>query len=164
MKVVLTGSLGNISKPLAQELVAKGHSVTVVSSKAERQKDIEAVGAKAAIGMMQDVSFLAKTFQEADIVYLMESTDPKLMKDPTYTLTNFIDDIKQIASNYKQAILQSGVKKVIHLSSIGAHRPEGTGPLVFHYYAEQILNTLPADVAIKFMRPASFYYNRVTID
>ncbi len=36
MNIVLTGSLGNISKPLAQELVQKGHSVTVISSKAER--------------------------------------------------------------------------------------------------------------------------------
>jgi len=36
MNIVLTGSLGNISKPLAQDLIAKGHSVTVISSKAEQ--------------------------------------------------------------------------------------------------------------------------------
>jgi len=38
MKIVVTGSLGNISNPLTQELVQKGHSVTVISSNAERQK------------------------------------------------------------------------------------------------------------------------------
>ncbi len=43
MKIVVTGSLGNISKPLTQELIQKGHTVTVISSKAERQKDIEAI-------------------------------------------------------------------------------------------------------------------------
>ena len=32
MKIVLTGSLGNISKPVAHELVKKGHTVTVISS------------------------------------------------------------------------------------------------------------------------------------
>ena len=52
MKVILTGSLGHIGKPLTQELVQKGHSVTVISSTAERQKDIEALGAKAAVGTM----------------------------------------------------------------------------------------------------------------
>ena len=40
MKIVVTNSLGNISKPLTQQLVQRGHSVTVISSKAERQKDI----------------------------------------------------------------------------------------------------------------------------
>ena len=38
MKIVVTGSLGHIGKPLTEELVQKGHSVTVISSKAEKQK------------------------------------------------------------------------------------------------------------------------------
>lgn len=62
MKIVVTGSLENVSKPLTKELVQKGHSVTVISSKAERQKDIEAIGAKAAIGTMEDGDFLSATF------------------------------------------------------------------------------------------------------
>ncbi len=41
MKVIVTGSLGNISKPLAIELVQKGHTVTIISSKPEKQIDIE---------------------------------------------------------------------------------------------------------------------------
>ncbi len=32
MKVVITGSLGHISKPLTTELVQKGHEVPVISS------------------------------------------------------------------------------------------------------------------------------------
>ncbi|MFD2933796.1 hypothetical protein [Spirosoma flavum] len=50
MKIIVTGSLGNISRPLAQELVQKGHTVTVVSSRADRKQEIEALGAKPAIG------------------------------------------------------------------------------------------------------------------
>lgn len=42
MKIAVTSSLGNISKPFMKELVQKGHSVTVMSSNADRQKDIEA--------------------------------------------------------------------------------------------------------------------------
>ena len=59
MNIVVTGSLGHISKPLTKDLLQKGHSVTVISSKPERQKDIEAIGAKAAIGTMEDVHFLS---------------------------------------------------------------------------------------------------------
>jgi uncharacterized protein YbjT (DUF2867 family) len=53
MKITITGSLGNISKPLTQELVEKGHSVTVISSNPEKQKEIEALGAAAAIGSLR---------------------------------------------------------------------------------------------------------------
>ena len=62
MNIVVTGSLGHISKPLTQELVQKGHSVTVISSKASRQKEIEAIGAKPATGSMENAAFLAATW------------------------------------------------------------------------------------------------------
>lgn len=32
MKIAITGSLGNISKPLIIDLVKSGHSLTVISS------------------------------------------------------------------------------------------------------------------------------------
>jgi len=86
MKIIVTGSLGNISKPLTRELIQKGHSVTVISSKAERQKEIEAMGAKAAIGTFQDVDFLTKTFTGADIVYLMGAGGPENMFNKSYDL------------------------------------------------------------------------------
>jgi nucleoside-diphosphate-sugar epimerase len=47
MKIVVTGSLGHISKPLAEILVGNGHSVTVISSNPEKQKHIEMLGARA---------------------------------------------------------------------------------------------------------------------
>jgi len=45
MKITLTGSLGNIGKPLTQRPVQKGHAVTVISRTVERQKEIEDLGA-----------------------------------------------------------------------------------------------------------------------
>jgi len=155
MKIVVTGSLGNISKPLAVELVQKGHSVTVISSKAERQKDIEAIGAKAAIGTMEDADFLSETFKGADVVYVMESLEPTAFFDPN---VDVVAAVTQIAYNYKMAIEQSGVKHVVHLSSIGAHTNQGTGLIAMHYNAENVLSQLLADVSIKFMRPVGFYY------
>lgn len=156
MKIIITGSLGNISKPLTQDLVNKGHTVTVISSKPERQKDIEALGAKAAIGTMEDADFLAATFKGADIVYVMETLGANAFFDPNIDV---IAAVTAIGDTYKQAIEMSGVKQVVHLSSIGAHTNKGNGMLAFHYNVENILKQLPADVAIKFMRPVGFYYN-----
>jgi len=156
MKIIVTGSIGHISKPLTQELVHKGHEVTVISSNPERQEAIEALGATAAIGIMEDVDFLSATFTGADAVYVMETFGTDRFFDQNLDI---ITAINKIGNNYAQAILESGVKRVVHLSSIGAHTDKGNGLLSMHYIAENILNALPSDIAITFMRPVGFYYN-----
>jgi len=153
MKIIITGSLGHISKPLTKELVQKGHTVTVISSKHEKQKDIEALGATAAIGSLEDVKFLTATFTGADAVYTM--IPPANFFDHNLDLMVYY---RSIGNNYVQAIGQSGVKRVVHLSSIGAHLDKDSGLILGHHEVEVILNKL-SDVAITFMRPVGFYYN-----
>lgn len=157
MNIVITGSLGNISKPLTTALVQKGHSVTVISSKAERQNDIEALGAKAAIGSIQDAAFLTEAFKGADVLYLMESWEA--IGSIFDKEVDFIAGFHRIGNNYKQAVEASGVKKIVHLSSVGAHSKTGYGTLTAHHDVETILKQLPEDVSIKFMRPVGFYTN-----
>ena len=157
MKIILTGSLGNIGKLLAPQLVQKGHDVTVLTSSTQRVANIEAVGAKAKVGKMQDVEFLTKAFSGADIVYLMETMEA--VGDMFDQDIDFIKDITQIGKNYKDAVQSSGIKKIVHLSSIGAHMDKENGILLFHHNVEKVLNELSADVAIKFIRPVGFYVN-----
>jgi len=154
MKIIITGSLGHISKPLTQELVQKGHQVTVISSQAEKQQEIEALGATAAIGSVKDVDFLTSVFTGADAVYTM--VPPTNFFNPDFDLTAHC---RKIGNNYAQAIEKSGVKRVVHLSSIGAHMEKESGLILAHREVELILDKLPADVAITFMRPVGFYYN-----
>ena len=75
MKIIITGSLGHISKPLTKIMVSQGHNITVISSKPDNQKEIEALGATTAIGSLEDVDFLTKTFTGADAVYCMIPLD-----------------------------------------------------------------------------------------
>lgn len=154
MNIVLTGSLGRIGQPLTQKLLEKNHTVTVISSSPERKDEIEKLGANPAIGNIEDRDFLTKTFTGADVVYLMEP--PVNFRDENQDMKTFWTDI---AENYKQAVQKSGVQKVVHLSSIGAHTDEGNGMLNVHHHVENILRDLPENVSIKFMRPVGFYYN-----
>ncbi|QEE51014.1 NAD-dependent epimerase/dehydratase family protein [Flavobacterium alkalisoli] len=154
MKIIVTGSLGNISRPLTEKLVQKGHVVVVVSSRAARQKDIESLGAMAAIGSLQDTGFLEATFKDADVVYTM--VPPANYFDHSLDLISYY---RRLANSYLQAIRQSGVKRVINLSSIGAHLEKGNGILEGTYQVEQLLNRLPPEVAITHIRPTEFYYN-----
>lgn len=154
MKIIVTSSLGNISKPLTKELVSKGHKVTVISSKPEKKKAIEALGATVAIGIIEDVQFLTESFTGADAVYCM--LPPFNYFDPNLDV---MAATRRQIGNYCKVILNSGVKKVVHLSSIGAHTDKGNGVLAFHHLAESLFKELPADVIIKHMRPAGFYTN-----
>ena len=154
MKITLTGSLGHIGLPLTKELVQKGHSVTVISSKSEKQKDIKALGAKPAIGSVEDIHFLSDSFSGADTVYTMVPPTNNFL-DPGFDLMVYS---QRIGENFAEAIQQSGVKRLVHLSSIGAHLEKGSGLILGHHAVEVILNRL-SDVAITFMRPVGFYYN-----
>jgi uncharacterized protein YbjT (DUF2867 family) len=150
MKYIITGSLGHISKPLAQQLLQAGHQVTIISSKADKKNLIEQLGATAAIGSIEDNAFLTETFQGADAVYTMVP--------PTFSAPNWRQYFVEVGKNYAAAIRAAGVKYVVNLSSIGAHMPEGCGPVSGLYDVEQALNALE-DVAVKHLRPGFFYYN-----
>jgi uncharacterized protein YbjT (DUF2867 family) len=154
MNIIVTGSLGNISLPLTKELLQKGHAVTVISSNADKQAEIEALGATAAIGSLKDANFLTTTFTGAHAVYTM--VPPNNYFDHSLDLLAYY---KQLGHNYATAIQKSGVKRVVNLSTIGANLEEGSGILIGAHHVEGILNAINADVAITHMRPASFYYN-----
>jgi uncharacterized protein YbjT (DUF2867 family) len=66
MKYVITGGAGHISKPLAEKLLKAGHQVTVISRNADNIGSLTNNGAKAAIGSVEDIAFLKKTFSGAD--------------------------------------------------------------------------------------------------
>lgn len=154
MKITITGSLGHIGKALTEELVKKGHLVTVISSNSERQKEIEDIGAVAAIGSLYDIDFIISAFTGADAVYTM--VPPANYFDQNLDLLGYY---RRLGKNYAHAIKFTGVKKVVNLSSIGGHLDKGNGILRGAHHVENILNELSLDVATTHIRPTEFYYN-----
>src|SRR5690625_1697116 len=112
MKITLTGSLGHISKPLTEELVEKGHEVTVISSSPKRKSEIEALDAKAAIGSIEDVDFLTNAFSGADAVYCMIPPNLKEADQTAY--------FQKIGNSYVEAIKQTEIKRAVFLSGWAA--------------------------------------------
>ena len=100
------------------------------------------------------LNFLTAAFKGADAVYCM--LPPGSFFDKNFDLMAYA---AKAANNYVQAVKQNGVKRVVFLSSIGAHTDKGNGILAFYYHVENILKSLPPDIAITFMRPVGFYYN-----
>ncbi|WP_343675237.1 NAD(P)H-binding protein [Chitinophaga sp.] len=143
MKIIVTGSLGNISKPLAVLLVEKGHDVTIVSSDASKAGTISSLGAKPAIGSLEDGAFLQETFKGADAVYCMIPFNMAEQDQLGY--------FTRIADNYVQAIQANNIKRVINLSGWAA-------AVIKDNSTEGFFNNLP-DVSVTHLRPGSFYSN-----
>lgn len=150
MKFVVTGAAGNVSKPLAELLLEKGHDVTVIGRNRANIEPLIAKGAKAAIGDFSSPSFLAETFKGADGVYLM--------LPPMWDA----DDQKKLSVKYGEsfasAIRSAKVPNVVFLSSYGAHRHNDAGPISGMGLVEDVLNTLDG-VNVLNLRTAYFYTN-----
>ncbi len=112
------------------------------------------MGAQAAIGSLEDASFLTSTFNGADAVYTM--VPPNNYFDHSLDLLAYY---KRLGGNYADAINRGEVKRVVNLSTFGAHLEKGNGLIVGAHWVEKILNRLPGSVSITHMRPTSFYYN-----
>lgn len=149
MKIAMLGSLGNINRLVIPQLVAAGHTVTVISTSQRRQAAITALGARAAIGTMSDEDFLSETFTGQDVVYLMLSG--AVGDDP------FTGAVAQ-AQIWKRAIETAGVKNVVNLSSVGADASEVAGSLHAYNLIEEQLRQL-SGVNLAFVRPTGFYAN-----
>jgi uncharacterized protein YbjT (DUF2867 family) len=150
MKITTTGSLGNVAKPLVKKLIAAGHEVTVITTKAERKDEIETLGAVAAVGSISDATFLSRAFEGADAIYTM--------LPPAMGTTNLIQNIADAGQAYAQAIKAAGVPRVVLLSSVGADKADGTGPVQGVHRVEDIFKQL-SGVNVTVLRSGFFYFN-----
>lgn len=149
MKIVVTGSLGNISRPLAAQLIAHGHAVHVISSDPEKTEAIRQIGAMPHIGSLQDRTFVLETFAGADAVYTMVP--------PDFSVADYYEFSDTIHQIYADAITQHSIRYVVNLSSIGVTR-SGEPPLARYYHLEKRLDGL-RDIHVIHLRPAMFYTN-----
>ena len=118
---VITGATGNTGKLIAQNLLAAGKPVKVVGRSAEKLAGLVAQGAVPAIGDLADAAFLTTAFQGATAVYLLVP--------PKWDLTDWRAYQRTVSQAFIQALGSAGVKKAVLLSSVGAHLPEGAGPV-----------------------------------
>lgn len=149
MKVTVTGSLGNVSRILIEKLVASGHTVKVISSRPDRVKEIERLGAIPSIGSLEDAEFVSQSFKDADAVYTMVP--------PDFSIPDYYAFSDRIHQNYVKAIEQNQIKYAVNLSSIGVALA-GKAPLINYYDLEKRLNTI-SGLNIVHLRPAMFYTN-----
>jgi uncharacterized protein YbjT (DUF2867 family) len=133
--IVVTGASGNTGQGLAERLLSAGHGVRAIARGAKKLQPLAAKGAEIKAGSLDDRAFLASVFKGAAAVYAMIP--------PNYTAADPRAEQQKIAESLAGAVRDSGVKKVVTLSSFGAEEPRGTGPIVGVHVLEKLFDEIP---------------------
>jgi uncharacterized protein YbjT (DUF2867 family) len=149
---VLLGANGNITSKTARLLLAKGKAVRVVGRDRQHLEPLRQAGADIALGSVADARFLAEALRGAKAVYTM--------LPPNYAAADPLAESARTGAAIVEALQASGLTQVVNLSSIGAHLPAGTGPIVGLHAQEARLATLKG-VSILNLRPGYFYENHL---
>jgi uncharacterized protein YbjT (DUF2867 family) len=147
---VVTGATGNTGSVVAEKLLAAKEKVRVVGRDAKRLERFTQKGAEAFIADGTDAAALAKAFSGAKAVYAM-IPPPVTAPDPRA--------YQELANNaLVSAIEKNGVKYAVALSSVGADKPDKTGPVVALHNLEKKLEAIPGLNAL-FLRAGYFMEN-----
>jgi uncharacterized protein YbjT (DUF2867 family) len=147
---VVLGAGGNTGHIVAKSLLAKHKKVRVVGRNAAHLQPFAAQGAEVFIGDLSDASAVNKALQQADSAYVMIPPNPT-SKDPRGYQ-------EHVSDNIAAAVKSTGVKNVVVLSSIGADKSSGTGPVIgLHDFEQKIDHIDGANVL--FLRAAYFMEN-----
>lgn len=147
---VITGATGNIGHALAEKLLAEGYKVRALGRSAERLKPLADEGAEPFVGDLEDGDFLTRAFRGAKAIFAMIPPNPTAPDSRAYQ--------NRISESLVAGVRQAGVSHVVTLSSVGAHLPEGTGPIAGLYDNEQRFDRLKG-VNVLHVRPVFFMEN-----
>jgi uncharacterized protein YbjT (DUF2867 family) len=129
---VVTGATGHTGNIVARTLLGKGAKVRAIGRSADRMQALVAQGAESFVTDLTEVSQLAKAFDGAKAAYVMVPPD---LTAPDYRA--FQD---RVTDTIAAALRSAGVTHVVSLSSIGADKPDRTGPVLGLRHLEQQLD------------------------
>jgi uncharacterized protein YbjT (DUF2867 family) len=147
---VILGASGNTGNVAAKTLLARGKKVRAVGRSAARLQSLAAEGADIFVGDVTDASALTKAFHKADAAYVMIP--------PELTNNDFRAFQDRASDAIAAAVQNSGIKHVVALSSFGADKAGGTGPVAGLHYLEQKLNQIEG-ANVLHLRPGYFMEN-----
>jgi len=151
--ILVTGATGKTGSVVASKLLDEGESVRVLVRTAEKGAPLANRGAEVVVGDVGEVKTLTAAMQGTRGAYLLIPPDP--------TSQDQLARGRRLADTQAEAVQRSGVGNVVFLSSIGAHREEGVGPVRMLSYGEKALRRVARTLTI--LRPGYFVENWLSV-
>ena len=140
---VVLGASGNTGHIVAQNLLARQQKVRVAGRNATHLQSHAAKGAEIFVGDLTDAAAITKAFNHADAAYVMIPPNPASTDPLGYE--------ERVSDAIAAAVKNTGIKNIVSLSSIGADKAHGTGPVVGLHNLEQKLNHIDTANVLHFM-------------
>jgi uncharacterized protein YbjT (DUF2867 family) len=147
---VIMGATGNTGSIVARTLLDHKEKVRAIGRSADRLKPLAEKGAEAFVGDVNDATALTKAFSGAKAVYAM--------LPPSMTSDDYRAEQDRVNDAIVAAVQQAGVEYVVSLSSVGADKAQGNGPVAGLHHLEQKLNQIP-NLNVLHLRPGYFMEN-----
>jgi uncharacterized protein YbjT (DUF2867 family) len=132
--LVVTGATGHTGKIVAKALLTKGEKVRVIGRNADRLKEFAGAGAEPFTADISDAASAAKAFAGAKAAFVMIPPNP--------SSPDVLAFQKRVTDAIVSGLRSAGVTHAVVLSSIGADKPDKTGPVVGLRYLEERLNAV----------------------
>src|SRR5438067_10368568 len=118
------GATGNTGSVVITKLLAAGKKVRAVVRDAKKAP----AGTEAFVGEVTDAAAVTKALAGAEGAYLL--------MPPDNTSTDLVARNHKVIDNYVAGLSANKVGHAVMLSSVGAQKPSGTGPIATCNYAE----------------------------
>jgi len=131
---VITGAAGNTGGVVANRLLAAGKRVRGIGRNPDHLQRFAQEGGVPFVADLTNTEKLSAAFAGAEGVYVMIPPDPSVSDFRAYQNT--------VTESVATALERSGVNHAVTLSSIGADKTDGTGPVVGLHQMEERLNRI----------------------
>jgi uncharacterized protein YbjT (DUF2867 family) len=131
---VVLGASGNTGRVVASTLLSRGYKVRVVGRNVAHLQPLISKGAEAFPSDVTNPEGLRRAFAGVRGAYVLIPPDP--------ASNDFRAFQERVSDAITTAVKSSGVKHVVSLSSVGADKPSGTGPVQGLHSLEEKLNRI----------------------
>jgi len=146
------GATGHIGSVITKALLEKGEKVRVVGRHGGKLQQFVLKGAESLVADVTDAEAVRRALEGARAAFLMI---PPGLDSPDYRAEQ-----EETSNAISAAVRESGLQYAVHLSSIGAQAPAGTGPILGLHAAELKLNAIDK-LNVLHLRPAYFFENHL---
>jgi uncharacterized protein YbjT (DUF2867 family) len=146
---VIAGATGKTGSATAKALLQAGKKVRALARDPKKAEGLAALGAEVVSVDLADQAALGKAVAGAEGLYFLSP--------PDMAAKDFVAERKALTEKQVATLVAAKVPHVVLLSSIGAHLPDGHGPVRTVHNLEQQLQK--AGLPSTFVRPGYFVEN-----
>jgi uncharacterized protein YbjT (DUF2867 family) len=150
VRIAIATPTGNIGRRLVGRLLDEGsHELVLMARDPDKLKEEQSRGVIITRTDLMDRESVQTATDNADALFWVNP--------PRFDTDDYIKYYEDLAHNAAYAIKANDINRVVLVSSVGAHLPEGGGPIDGLHKTEAILSEASSNLTI--LRPAFFMEN-----